>query len=483
MIVFWTKKGEFLTKLCGWSIDRQTQKQGPTIAGILMFGTEDALRDLTKDYVKYQVDYKERVSDSLSDRWNDRLTIDGSWTPNLYQLFNKVYPKLTANIKLPFAYVQKDNSLFSDPVRSGMSPVHEALQEALVNAIIHADYQGIGGITIDRFPDRFELSNPGLLLVSKEQLFRGTVSECRNPCLQRMFQMIGAGDKAGYGFDKIRRGWEEQKWRIPYVEETTKPDRFRLVLFMQSLLPNNFMATLHNYFGDNIHFSNDEITALAIAFSEGIVSNSRIKEVSSIHPTDITKILQGLVSKGCLSMAGYGRWATYKLTLPPINSNYSENNKPTIDNKGDSLYNNKPTIDNKGDSLYSNKPTIDNKDDSLYNNKPAIDNKDAGLYSNKPALDNNLTHLTDETIDRLQEIGKEAVEHPRLSADKLEEIILCLCENQYLTTKQIAKFCGRNPLTIMFRLRDLIDKGDIVMAFPDQIKHPQQCYKANDKKQ
>ena len=446
---------EFLTKLCGWSIDRQTQKQGPTIAGILMFGTEDALRDLTKDYVKYQVDYKERVSDNLSDRWNDRLTIDGSWTPNLYQFFNKVYPKLTANIKLPFAYVQKDNSLFSDPVRSGMSPVHEALQEALVNAIIHADYQGIGGITIDRFPDRFELSNPGLLLVSKEQLFRGTVSECRNPCLQRMFQMIGAGDKAGYGFDKIRRGWEEQKWRIPYVEETTKPDRFRLVLFMQSLLPNNFMATLHNYFGDNIHFSNDEITALAIAFSEGVVSNSRIKEVSSIHPTDITKILQGLVSKGCLSMAGYGRWATYKLTSPLINSNYSENNKPAIDNKGDSIYNNKPTIDNK----------------------------DAGLYSNKPVLDNNLTHLTDETIDRLQEIGKEAVEHPRLLADKLEKIILRLCENQYLTTKQIAKYCGRNPLTIMLRLRDLIDKGDIVMAFPDQIKHPQQCYKANDKKQ
>ena len=452
---------EFLTKLCGWGTDRQTQKQGPTVAGILMFGTEDALRDLTKNYVKYQVDYKERVSDNLSDRWYDRLTIDGSWTSNLYQFFNKVYPKLTANIKLPFAYVQKDNSLFSDPVRAGMSPVHEALQEALVNAIIHADYQGIGGITIDRFPDRFELSNPGLLLVSKEQLFRGTVSECRNPCLQLMFQMIGAGDKAGYGFDKIRRGWEEQKWRIPYVEETTKPDRFRLVLYMQSLLPDNFMAMLHKCFGDDIHFSNDEITALAIAFSEGVVSNSRIKEVSSIHPTDITKILQGLVSKGCLSMDGYGRGATYKLTPSLINSNYSENNKPSID---------------------TNKPSLDANKLSLDANKPSLDTNDGSLDNEESALTNNLTQLTNETKVKLQEIGKEASKTSRLSAKELEKIILRLCDNQYLTTKQIADFCGRKPLAIMKRLRKMISKGEIVMAFPDRITHPHQCYMANDKK-
>ena len=260
--------------------------------------------------------------------------------------------------------------------------------------------------------------------------------------------MIGAGDKAGYGFYKIRRGWEEQKWRIPYVEETTKPDRFRLVLYMQSLLPDNFMAMLHNCFGDDIHFTSDEITALAIAFSEGVVSNSRIKEVSSIHPTDITKILQGLVSKGCLSMDGYGRWATYKLTPSLINSNYSENNKPSLDT-------NKPSLDTNGDNL---------------------DNEES-------ALTNNLTQLTNETIEKLQKIGKEASKTPRLSAKELEKIILRLCDNQYLTTKQIADFCGRKPLAIMKRLRKMISKGEIVMAFPDRVTHPHQCYMANDKKQ
>lgn len=41
------------------------------------------------------------------------------------------------------------------------------------------------GVVIERYADRFELSNPGSLLVSREreQLLRGGVSECRNKSL------------------------------------------------------------------------------------------------------------------------------------------------------------------------------------------------------------------------------------------------------------------------------------------------------------
>jgi ATP-dependent DNA helicase RecG len=42
-------------------------------------------------------------------------------------------------------------------------------------------------VVIERYADRIELSNPGSLLVSREQLFRGSVSECRNKGLQLMF--------------------------------------------------------------------------------------------------------------------------------------------------------------------------------------------------------------------------------------------------------------------------------------------------------
>lgn len=92
-------------------------------------------------------------------------------------------------------------------------------------------------MVIERFTDRIELSNPGTLLVSIEQHREGAVSECRNPGLQSMFQLIGAGDKAGSGIDKIRRGWVSQQWRSPTVSETTQPDRVKFVLPLVSLIP------------------------------------------------------------------------------------------------------------------------------------------------------------------------------------------------------------------------------------------------------
>jgi len=75
-----------------------------------------------------------------------------------------------------------------------------------------------------------KLSNPGSLLVSRVQLLRGGVSECRNKSLQLMFQLMGGGDKAGSGMDKIRAGWRAQHWRSPRLEESLQPDRVKLVL-------------------------------------------------------------------------------------------------------------------------------------------------------------------------------------------------------------------------------------------------------------
>ncbi len=43
----------------------------------------------------------------------------------------------------------------------------------LINALVHADHRGQGGVVIVRYPDRIELSNPGSLMVSRVQLLQG----------------------------------------------------------------------------------------------------------------------------------------------------------------------------------------------------------------------------------------------------------------------------------------------------------------------
>jgi hypothetical protein len=101
-----------------------------------------------------------------------------------------------------------------------------------------------------RYPDRIELSNPGKLLVSRVQLLQGGVSECRNKSLQLMFQLMGGGDKAGSGMDKIRTGWRAQHWRSPRLEESLQPDRVKLVLPMVSLIPAEVDQALRLRFGE-----------------------------------------------------------------------------------------------------------------------------------------------------------------------------------------------------------------------------------------
>lgn len=68
--------------------------------------------------------------------------------------------------------------------RKDDSPAHAAVREALVNTLIHADYEGRAGVRVLRDPSGYEFINPGLLLVTPEQVWRGGVSEPRNPVLQ-----------------------------------------------------------------------------------------------------------------------------------------------------------------------------------------------------------------------------------------------------------------------------------------------------------
>ena len=196
--------------------------------------------------------------------------------------------------------------------RRTTTSVHEAFQEALVNSLIHADYCGQGGIVIDRYLDHLEFSNPGTLLLSREQLLRGGISECRNKSLQQMFQMLGAGDKAGSGIDKIRASWADQNWQSPRLAESLRPDRVQLTLPMVSTLPDDIMARLDDRFGPAFRTrSPDEIQALVAAEVEGEITNRRLQEMLTLHRVDITRMLRGLVDAHLLRSEGQGRWTRY----------------------------------------------------------------------------------------------------------------------------------------------------------------------------
>lgn len=414
-----------LGKLGALRRDRATAVEGATVAGLLMFGTFGALREALP---AYHLDYRERLSSDPAVRWTDRLVPDGTWESNLFQFFQRVVKRLSADLKIPF---QLDRALF----RKDDTIVHEALREAVVNALIHADYRGQGGIVIERYGDRIELSNPGSLLVSRAQLLRGSVSECRNKGLQLMFQMIGGGEKAGSGMDKIRAGWRSQHWRSPKIEETVQPDRVRLVLPMVSLIPPEVEAELGERFRERFgKLDATAVQAIVTASVEGAVTNGRMQEITGAHPKDITVVLQSLVREGFLEQQNQRRWASYRLAGdPPPSSPQSPADSPQL--PADS-----PQSD--GDSRQSGAAVPGGLQELLLLADPARRSK-------------------------------------RLPAEQMRAVIERLCQGRWLAASEIALLVSRDAEKLQSRfLTAMVREGRLRLRYPDAPNRPDQAYRA-----
>ena len=223
----WTELDDkkFLEIIGAYRKDRATSTEGFTVAGMLMFGKTNSITD-PECCQEFFPDYREHLSDDLQVRWTNRIYPDGTWEANLYQFFTRVLPLLQHALPVPF-------SLDNNQMRNNTTTAHVALREAFANSLIHAAYTVRGNIVIDRYFDRIVLSNSGTMLISMEEYYEGGHSVCRNPIIQKMFVFLGIGEKGGTGADVIAKGWKDNGWSIPTVEEKSNPDRIETCLKLE----------------------------------------------------------------------------------------------------------------------------------------------------------------------------------------------------------------------------------------------------------
>ena len=296
-----------LKKLGGYKVDRQTGKEGFTLAGLLMFGKTEAIIDETCA-PHFFLDYRELGEDTSVTRWLDRIYPDGTWEANLFQFYRRVLPKLQEMLPVPFQ--------LEGDMRKDETPAHIAVREALINALIHADYSINASTVITRNKSELVFSNPGCLLVSKQQFYEGGDSVCRNQSLQKMFMMLGRAEKAGSGADKIISGWKESNWKSPNIEEKNRPDKVVLTMPLISILDDDIKKQLIDIFGEQIlYIEHNKLLTLALALAEGVVSNERLRYTLNLHKYDITKMLKELCIDGYLVSNGVGRGTTYHISI------------------------------------------------------------------------------------------------------------------------------------------------------------------------
>ncbi|WP_244369566.1 RNA-binding domain-containing protein [Pseudoalteromonas xiamenensis] len=297
---------EFLRSVGGWAKDRQSGQEGMTLAGILMFGTWEAIRDAAPNYF---VDYQERPEAKTELRWVDRICPDGTWSGNIFDFYRRTYRKLTEDLKVPFE--------LKDGIRQDETQVHTALREALVNTLVHADYSGRLSVLVVKRPDLFGFRNPGLMRIPPEQAIKGYESDCRNRLMHQMFLMIGAGERSGSGIPKIFSGWKWANWRVPRLHEKSELEQTLLELSIVSLVSEETAAILNQKFGSKVDKLNElERSIVITAAAEGWVDHERACQLTSLHSREVTLALPKLVNHGFLIPHGSKRDKSY--TLPGV---------------------------------------------------------------------------------------------------------------------------------------------------------------------
>lgn len=412
---------DFLERLGGLRRDRKTGEEGMTLAGLLMFGRERSLLDALPHY---HLDYQEQLAADPEKRWTYRITIDGTWEPNLFNFYHRVYPRLTTDIEVPF-------HLDGEAVRKGETHIHEALREALVNTLIHADHLSTRPIVVIKRADVYVFQNPGRLRIPIHSLYTGGISDPRNPNLQKMFQLLGLGEKAGSGFQKILRAWREQEWIMPLVSEKHDIDLTAISLPMISLIPEKVEKELRTIVGD-AYSSLAEVDriALVLAHRFGEVSNTDIKQYRHEHPRDIGERLKSLVEHEWLTKSGQGRGTRYKLggsKTPDLFSPRSEH-----------------------------------------------------LEASSEHLPERSEHLavTSEHYQELLKIAGVVREKGKAGKDIVKQVILQLCANDYLSLRTLSGLLNRAPDSIRNHyLSPMLAAGLLKLRHPEQPNHPQQGYK------
>ena len=295
---------EFLRSVGAFGSDREAGIEGLTSAGLLMFGKLVPIKDAFPNYI---LDFQERADARPDSRWVDRLTTDGTWSGNLFDFYALAIQRLFRDLRVPF-------QLRGD-TRIDETPVHEALREALVNTLIHADYTGRVSVLVVKRSDRFAFRNPGAMRMPVETALRGGVSDCRNRRLQDMFRYVGLGEQAGSGIPKIQSAWRTQHWRSPEMVEQVEPyEQTIFTLRMASLLPAEVVQALEQRFGTAFDQASEvQKLALVAAAVERSVTHARLRSMTDAHPRDVTVALSSLVQRGMLESGGAHKRTFYFL--------------------------------------------------------------------------------------------------------------------------------------------------------------------------
>lgn len=189
----------------------------PTAAGLLMFGRSNCILGSFPDYF---LDYRECASDN---RWDYRLhSNSGDWSGNLYDFVTRVMSRISAGMGMRFE--------LDGYVNTGGADTFVSVREAVINAVVHADYRVNGGLLIVFGHDRIVVRNPGTMRVPLSKAREGGSSDPRNTILMALAMAVGWSERVSSGIYLMERARRQGRLTELSITEHTDPTAVELML-------------------------------------------------------------------------------------------------------------------------------------------------------------------------------------------------------------------------------------------------------------
>ncbi len=198
-------------------LDGRTSFKGEELRQLkLLFGTPATVRaELQRDVLDI------RVIDFTTGRPSKRELIEAD---NLVEALKRATLFFAAQRGLP-AFSPEDLRVSTGTVD------YLTLREALVNQIIHQDYDDATTAgQIELYDERVTVFNAGCSLVPPEQLLDGGKSQSRNPLVARALRSVGFAEISGSGIRAVHRACQQAKRKSPTFESNEKANTFTLTL-------------------------------------------------------------------------------------------------------------------------------------------------------------------------------------------------------------------------------------------------------------
>ena len=218
---------------------------------------------------------------------------------NLFEQIDKSVAFVLDAIRFPV--VQQEHTV---QVKRQLEIPVFAIEEAIVNAVAHRDYNSTASVQVMVFIDRVEVWNPGRLpdTLTVSDLRKPHASHPNNPLIARPLYLADYIQQAGSGTVEMIRQCKAQG--LPEPEFVSTRWEFRTILARDIYTEGTLIK-----FG----LSDRQIKAVLYVKEKGRITNREYRQLTGLSDEGARRDLNDIVKKKVFKMKGKGRSISYVL--------------------------------------------------------------------------------------------------------------------------------------------------------------------------